>query len=73
MESDDGEIFSTVADTLLHTLREHGVFVRAVHTWNQVFHVGYMKNPFDQLVEETFIDTRSEYIDLNVSYVSLDN
>lgn len=61
LESDEVEVFSTVADTLMHTLRENGVLVRAVHTWNQVFHMGYMKNPFDQLVEETFVDTRSEY------------
>ncbi|XP_063708724.1 guanylate cyclase 32E [Culicoides brevitarsis] len=58
LQSDEMEIFSTVAETLLHTLKEHGVKVRAVHTWSQVFHIGYMKNPFDQLVEETYVDTR---------------
>lgn len=60
LASDEVEVFNTVAETLLHTLREHDVKVRAVHKWKQVFHVGYMANPFDQLVEETFVDTRSE-------------
>lgn len=63
LESDETEIFTTVADTLMHTLRENGVLIRAVHTWNQVFHMGYMSNPFDQLVEKTYVDTRSEYVD----------
>lgn len=62
LKSEEVELYSTVAETVMQTLHESGVIIRAVHTWNQVYHIGYMKNPFDDLVEHTYIDTRSKCI-----------
>lgn len=55
------EDFVAVAETVLLTLRLAGIKVQATHTWDTVYHHGYMKNPFDELVEKTYIDTRSTY------------
>ncbi|XP_055533720.1 guanylate cyclase 32E isoform X2 [Wyeomyia smithii] len=55
--SDDAE-YDAVAETLKTTLRSNGVRIRAVRTWSTIYHHGYSPNPFDRLVEETFMDTR---------------
>lgn len=60
------EGFVAVADTVLHTLQSAGVTVQSTLTWSTVYHHGYTKNPFDELVEQTYIDTRSKY-DMSVS------
>lgn len=52
--------YGPVARTVLETLKESGVRVQAALTWESIYHHGYMKNPFDELVESTFMDTRSE-------------
>ncbi|XP_055316774.1 guanylate cyclase 32E isoform X2 [Sitodiplosis mosellana] len=52
------EGFGAVAETVLNTLRAAGVKVQSTFTWNTVYHHGYMKNPFEELVERTYIDTR---------------
>lgn len=54
------EGFVAVADTVLHTLQSAGVKVQSTLTWSTVYHHGYTKNPFDELVEQTYIDTRSK-------------
>lgn len=54
------EGFGAVAETVLNTLKSAGVKVQSTLTWNTVYHHGYMKNPFDELVERTYIDTRSK-------------
>lgn len=61
LDSNDDE-FGAVAETVLSTLKSSGVKVYATLTWNTIYHHGYMKNPFDELVEKTYMDTRSEYI-----------
>lgn len=54
------EGYVAVADTVLHTLQSAGVKVQSTLTWSTVYHHGYTKNPFDELVEQTYIDTRSK-------------
>lgn len=56
------EDFGAVAETVLLTLKMAGVKVQSTLTWDTVYHHGYMKNPFDALVEKTYIDTRSKYL-----------
>lgn len=51
--------FSPVAETVLSTFRICGIKVHSTHTWNTIYHHGYTENPFDQLVEDTYVDTRS--------------
>lgn len=58
MDSVDNE-FGPVAETVLSTLKLAGVKVQTTLTWNTIYHHGYMTNPFDELVEKTFMDTRS--------------
>lgn len=58
LDSDDDE-YGPIAETVLSTLRESGVRVQATLTWNTIYHHGWTKNPFDELVEATFMDTRS--------------
>lgn len=60
LDTEDLSLYSAVAETIMFTMKQYGVNVRAVHTWNQVYHYGYMKNPFDDLVEQTYIDSRSK-------------
>lgn len=59
LQSDDSE-FTAVAETVLSILKMSGVTVRSVLTWDSVYHHGYMNNPFDEIVEKTFADTRSK-------------
>lgn len=56
------EGFVAVADTVLNTLQSAGVKVQSTLTWSTVYHHGYMKNPFDELVEQTYVDTRSKWL-----------
>ncbi|XP_058835407.1 guanylate cyclase 32E [Topomyia yanbarensis] len=55
--SDDAE-YDAVAETLKTTLKSNGVRIRAVRTWSTIYHHGYSSNPFDRLVDETFMETR---------------
>lgn len=54
------DIYGAVAETIVSTLKKSGVKIRDVLTWNLDYHHGYMKNPFEDLVERTFMDTRSK-------------
>ena len=58
LDSIDNE-FGPVAETVLSTLKLSGVHVHATLTWNTIYHHGYTTNPFEELVERTFMDTRS--------------
>lgn len=60
LDSEDDE-FGAIADTVLVTLREAGVRVQSRRTWRSIYHHGYMRNPFDELVDTTYMDTRSAY------------
>uniref|UniRef100_A0A182YC47 Guanylate cyclase n=1 Tax=Anopheles stephensi TaxID=30069 RepID=A0A182YC47_ANOST len=55
--SDNGE-FDAVAETLKTTLRTASIRVRSVATWTDIYHHGYSSNPFERLVEDTYVDTR---------------
>lgn len=57
----ESEMFIPVAETVLQTLKLAGVNVRSVQTWNQIYHHGYSTNPFDAIVDKTFMDTRSKF------------
>jgi len=35
--------------------------MRDIRTWNTIYHHGFMDNPFEALVEQTFANTRSKY------------
>ncbi|KAH8236103.1 hypothetical protein KR032_002606 [Drosophila birchii] len=50
--------YQPVAETILSTLTVAGVSVRDVRTWNTIYHHGFMANPFDALVDQTYINTR---------------
>lgn len=52
--------FVPVAHTVLATLRDYGIHVNRVLTWNETYHHGYTSNPFSSIVEETYMDTRSK-------------
>lgn len=60
LNTDEMQQYRTIATTLISTLEQSGITV-TVRTWREVFHIGYMKNPFDELVDKTFIDTRSKF------------
>ncbi|KAH8378938.1 hypothetical protein KR009_002164 [Drosophila setifemur] len=50
--------YQPVAETILNTLSAAGVSIRDVRTWNTIYHHGFMANPFEALVEQTYINTR---------------
>ncbi|XP_062715719.1 speract receptor isoform X1 [Aedes albopictus] len=50
--------YDAVAETLKTTLKTNGVRIRSTRTWSTIYHHGYSPNPFDRLVEETYVDTR---------------
>jgi hypothetical protein len=52
--------YQVVADTLKAVFKKYGVTVMASKSWTNIYHHGYSPNPFDQMVEDTFQDTRSE-------------
>ncbi|XP_017052054.1 speract receptor isoform X2 [Drosophila ficusphila] len=50
--------YQPVAETILSTLTEAGVTIRDIRTWNTIYHHGFMDNPFETLVDQTFANTR---------------
>lgn len=52
--------YRPVAETIVNTLKVAGIRLKAVLTWRKIYHHGYGRNPFDDLVESTFMDTRSK-------------
>lgn len=59
LDSNDDE-FGPVAETVLATLKSSGVKVQATYRWYEIYHHGYGSNPFDGIVERSFMDTRSK-------------
>uniref|UniRef100_A0A1I8PSJ2 Receptor ligand binding region domain-containing protein n=1 Tax=Stomoxys calcitrans TaxID=35570 RepID=A0A1I8PSJ2_STOCA len=51
-------LYQPVADTILSILNCASITVRDVKTWNTIYHHGFMANPFVDLVEQTFKNTR---------------
>ncbi|XP_039964324.1 speract receptor isoform X1 [Bactrocera tryoni] len=50
--------YHPVAETIQNILHNAGVNIRDVETWNTIYHHGFMANPFDDLVERTYKNTR---------------
>lgn len=57
-------IYHPIADTILKILRSAHVNVRNTQTWNTIYHHGFMENPFDELVERSYMNTRSKCLNL---------
>ena len=51
---------SPIAKTVIKTLTLAGIKINAVKTWSEDYYHGYRVNPFDDLVRDTYRDTRSE-------------
>ena len=53
--------FDGIASTVIKTLNLAGIKFNAVKTWKELYLHGYRNNPFDEMVQDTYRDTRSEY------------
>ncbi|XP_058980104.1 speract receptor [Musca domestica] len=51
-------LYQPVADTILSILKSAAITVRDVRTWKTIYHHGFMANPFVDLVEQTYTNTR---------------
>lgn len=51
---------STVATTILASFEAAGITVNYRRSWSEPYYATHMKNPFHELVKETYEDTRSE-------------
>ncbi|KAK2576984.1 hypothetical protein KPH14_011947 [Odynerus spinipes] len=49
---------STVANTILSSFEANGISVNFLRSWKEPYHVIHMQNPFHELVEETYRETR---------------
>ncbi len=58
----DGSAITPIAKTVINTLTMVGIKFNAVETWREDYYHGYRENPFDELVDITYRDTRSEFI-----------
>jgi hypothetical protein len=54
--------FGNIATIILQTLASAGITVITAKHWDTPYHHGYGENPFYKLVEQTYRDTRSEFI-----------
>lgn len=61
----DSDELTPIAATVIKMLKTAGIKIRSIETWNEMYLHGYMRNPFDDIVEKTFRDTRSELIGLH--------
>lgn len=52
--------FENIATIIVDTLTSAGIIITNVKHWTSPYHYGYTENPFYQLVDETFQDTRSK-------------
>ncbi|CAD7080488.1 unnamed protein product [Hermetia illucens] len=57
LDTKDGE-YGAIADTIIEILRISGVNVRMTLTWTTIYHHGFNRNPFDDIVEKTYTNTR---------------
>lgn len=62
-----------IAMTVIKTLTLAGIKINAVKTWNEDYYHGYRVNPFDDIVKETFRDTRSELNVFRLAHQRLSN
>ena len=61
LKSPDFE-FGNIAAIILETLAGAGITVLTAKYWDTPYHHGYGENPFYKLVEQTYRDTRSEFL-----------
>lgn len=63
----ENSVVIPIAKTVINTLNLAGIKLNAIKTWDKEYHSydGYQLNPFDEMVDETYRDTRSE-IFLNI-------
>lgn len=59
VDHDSSEI-APIAKTVINTLTLAGIKINAVRTWSEDYYHGYRANPFDDMVRETYRDTRSK-------------
>lgn len=52
--------FGNIATIITETLTTAGITITNIKHWTSPYHYGYTENPFNQLVDETFQDTRSK-------------
>ncbi|GIY56551.1 ANF_receptor domain-containing protein [Caerostris extrusa] len=52
--------FKEVSRTIIQTLDGIGIEVRYLGTWPETYHYGYGENPFDELVENSYMNARKE-------------
>ncbi|GFQ82472.1 ANF_receptor domain-containing protein [Trichonephila clavata] len=50
--------FKEVSRTIIKTLDGVGIEVRYLGTWPETYHYGYGENPFDELVENSYLNAR---------------
>lgn len=56
----DSSAIAPIAKTVINTLTMVGIKLNDVRTWMEDYYHGYRENPFDEMVEKTYRDTRSE-------------
>lgn len=56
----DSSAIASIAKTVINTLNSAGIRLNGVRTWSEDYYHGYRANPFDDLVQETYRDTRSK-------------
>ncbi|KAG5673369.1 hypothetical protein PVAND_003425 [Polypedilum vanderplanki] len=54
----ESSAIAPIAKTVINTLNLAGIKINAVRTWNEDYFHGYRANPFDDLVRDTYRDTR---------------
>lgn len=52
--------FREVSRTIVEAMDEAGIQIKYVGTWAATYHHGYGANPFEKLVDQSYMDTRSE-------------
>lgn len=60
VDHDNSEI-APIAKTVVKTLTLADIKINAIKVWTDDYYHGYRQNPFDDLVRDTYEDTRSEY------------
>lgn len=53
--------FEAVAKTIQSTLTANQIEVRFISRWTTTYHYGYTDNPFNDLVERSYRQTRSKF------------
>jgi len=56
----DGSEITPIAKTVIKTLNVAGIKLNAIKTWTEDYYHGYRDNPFEDMVRDTYKDTRSK-------------